>query len=305
MDSEKTKLINDYDYIIIGTSPYGLTCAYYLSKINKKVLLIDKNNTIGGTFRVNRQDGYYSEFNNTYYSDSFINFDRLLLQFGTSFKQLFRKTDYTLLDLINTENISVSKDKILSVLNTEVLHNIYIPKEPNDIKLFKIWAENLNCDIKLGVTYEIIDNTIKINDTLYKINNLIYDQENCVETNDTIAYYHWDSKINFNHSYLSWNKSYNDIILSDYMYFSDPNSVTVLSRKNNIDFIEKYNPTKTIYSKCYSSDNIEILVTNAIKLLYTIEPEIKKTVVMEDSYNVIDIVKFILLIKFILFKFRF
>ena len=35
MDSEKTKLINDYDYIIIGASPYGLTCAYYLSKINK------------------------------------------------------------------------------------------------------------------------------------------------------------------------------------------------------------------------------------------------------------------------------
>jgi len=320
-----------YDYIIIGSSPYGLTCAYYLSKINKKVLLIDKNETIGGTFRINRQDGYYSEINDTYYSDSFINFDRLLLQFGTSFKKLFRQTKYTLLDLINCENLSVPKDKILTVLNTEIIHNIYIPKEPNDTKLFKIWEKNIECDIMLGVTYEIIDNTIKINNNIYQINNLIYDQENPKDTNDTNIFYHWDSKIDLTQNPLSrgteersgagsldlrsasgcrstiiWDKSYNDLILSDYMYLSDPNSVTVFSRKNNlnIDIIDKCNPTKIIYSKCYSTDNIEILVTNAIKLLHTLEPEIKKTVVLEESYNVIDIVKFLLLIKFILLMFK-
>lgn len=323
---------NYYDYIIIGSSPYGLTCAYYLSKLNKKILLIDKNDTIGGSFRIDRQDGYYSELNDTYYSDSFINFDRLLLKFGTSFKKLFRPTKYTLFDLINSNNFSVSKDKILSVVNTEILHNIYIPKEPNDIKLFKIWKENLDCDIKLGVQYEIIDHkdgneflSIKIDNDIYQVKYLIYDQENSNtsftnaqqnnETQDTSSiddhhnvFYHWDSKIDLKQNNLLWDtSSYDDLVLSDYMYFSDPNSVTVFSRKHNnlnIDIMDKFNPTKITVSKCYPTDNIEILVTNAIKLLYFLEPEIKKTVILEDSYNVIDIVKFLLLIKVILFIFK-
>lgn len=303
-----TKVESDklYDYIIIGSSPYSLTCAYYLTKINKSVLIIDKNETIGGSFRIDRQNGLYSEFNDTYYSDSFINFDRLLLKFGTSFKKLFRPTKYTLYDLINTEKFTVSKDKILSVLNTEILHNIYIPKEPNDNKLFKIWKENLDCDIKLGVKYEINDNVIIIDDQIYQIKNIIIDQENAKETDKYNIFYHWDSKIDLNQT----KSSYNDLVLSDYMYFSDPNLVTVFSQKNishedlESELYSNNNPTSVTITKNYSSDNIEILVTNAIKLLYSLEPEIKKTIILEESYNVIDIVKFLLLIKFILCMFK-
>jgi len=323
-----TKNKNYYDYIIIGSSPFGLTCAYYLSKINKKVLLIDKNKTLGGSFRIDRQNGLYSEYNNTYYSDSFINFDRLLLKFGTSFKKLFKKTNYNLYDFINSQNFSIAKNNILQILNTEIIHNLYIPKLPNDIKLFKIWEENLDCDIKLDIKYEIIDkNTILIysdnlnDDIFYRTNHIILDNENIKETNYYNIFYHWNDKIDLNKNIITeinilkinyqikWNKlSYDNLILSDYMYFNNPESFTVISRKskNNLDE-QKYvpKPTNTIITKCYESDNIETLVVNAINYLYILEPEIKKTVILEDSYNIIDIIKFLLLIKFVLFIFRF
>lgn len=37
-----------YDYLIVGAGPFGTTCAFELSKIGKKCLVLDKRNTIGG-----------------------------------------------------------------------------------------------------------------------------------------------------------------------------------------------------------------------------------------------------------------
>ena len=37
-----------YDSIIIGAGPAGLTAAYELSKTNKKVLILEKKNQVGG-----------------------------------------------------------------------------------------------------------------------------------------------------------------------------------------------------------------------------------------------------------------
>jgi len=41
---KKTK----YDYLIVGAGIYGATCAYELSKLGKKCLVIDKRNVVGG-----------------------------------------------------------------------------------------------------------------------------------------------------------------------------------------------------------------------------------------------------------------
>ena len=50
-----------YDYIIVGAGPTGLTLALYLAKLNKKIIVIEKENTIGGIHRVKRENGLFTE----------------------------------------------------------------------------------------------------------------------------------------------------------------------------------------------------------------------------------------------------
>lgn len=40
--------MNDYDVVIIGAGPAGLTAAYELTKHNKKVLIVEKKPNVGG-----------------------------------------------------------------------------------------------------------------------------------------------------------------------------------------------------------------------------------------------------------------
>ena len=60
------------DYIIIGAGPCGLTLAHYLSRNNKKVLLIDMNDDIGGCHRVKRVNGRLTEHGPRVYIDNYL-----------------------------------------------------------------------------------------------------------------------------------------------------------------------------------------------------------------------------------------
>jgi len=103
----------EYDYTIIGAGPSGLTCAYYLSKKGKKVLLIDRNETVGGCHRVKRVNGLFSEHSPRVYSDSYVNFQKLLLNFGTNFNTLFRPMKFN--------GATVLKDSIFKFKIHEIL----------------------------------------------------------------------------------------------------------------------------------------------------------------------------------------
>ena len=79
----------NYDYIIIGAGPSGLTLAYYLGKLNKKCLLVDKQETIGGCHRVVRNDGLFTEHSPRVYSNAYLNFIKLLENMNLNFNDLF------------------------------------------------------------------------------------------------------------------------------------------------------------------------------------------------------------------------
>jgi hypothetical protein len=85
---------NNYDYIILGTEPAGLTMAYYLGKIGKKCLLVDKNNNIGGSYISKKINGLYYDNGPKLISNSFFNLKHLLHQFGTSFNKQFTKYNF-------------------------------------------------------------------------------------------------------------------------------------------------------------------------------------------------------------------
>ena len=186
-------------------------------------------------------------------------------------KHNFSEKSIDILDRIGRLTDGGSADKytfysFLQILNQNFLYNIYQPKKPNDITLFKIWEYSL---LKNGV--DIMKNTeidnIQINnDQISNIsinNKLIYGKKfilacppkaiynilkkhnlgnafgnnfnNFQKETEYLPYisviFHWKNKINipkiWGYPRTSWGIA--NIVLSDYMDFNDQRSKTVIS----------------------------------------------------------------------------
>lgn len=87
---------NLFDILIIGGGPTGLTLATLFSKNkNYKVLLIDKNKSLGGCHRVDRtEQNFFTEHGPRVYSSAFTNFKSILKEINTSFDELFTKYNF-------------------------------------------------------------------------------------------------------------------------------------------------------------------------------------------------------------------
>lgn len=112
-----------YDIIIIGAGPSGLALAHYCSSKNKKILIIDKESSIGGCHRVRRinynNEKLFTEHGPRVYLSSFINFKELLKDFGTNFNELFKNDNSA-----NTFNII--KENLLPIINLKELYILTI-----------------------------------------------------------------------------------------------------------------------------------------------------------------------------------
>lgn len=106
-----------YDYAIIGGGPAGLTLALYLSKINKKCILLDKNNSLGGCHRVSRvEENYFTEHGPRVYSSTYLNFNDILKEIGTSWNETFVPYNFNLTQIEGEtlKNFNFSEKKILA-----------------------------------------------------------------------------------------------------------------------------------------------------------------------------------------------
>ena len=84
-----------YDLIIIGAGPSGLALAHVCSNIYRKVLVIDKEYSIGGIHRVKRDYyGIYTEYGPKTYMTVFYNFINIIKEIGLDYKSLFRTYKY-------------------------------------------------------------------------------------------------------------------------------------------------------------------------------------------------------------------
>lgn len=311
-----------YDYIIVGGGPTGLTLSYLLSKYNKKVGIIEKDDNIGGCHSVKRINGLFSEHGPRIYLGNYIMFSELLKDMGYNFTDLFSvykfgKTDIfsevfkkltlrellifsrafltlndsykkmSLQDFLDKNNFSpIAQDfmdrigrltdgggadkytlfSFIQIMNQNLLYNIYQPKKPNDIGLFKIWENALvknNVDIYLNHqinNFIIEDNLIKsvitdketflcdkiifamppysISQFIKKIGmpNIFGNNFNkWSEDTNYITYipiaFHWRNKLDlkriWGYPQTSWGVG--SIVMSDYMDFSDERSKTVIS----------------------------------------------------------------------------
>lgn len=220
-----------HDYVIVGGGPAGLTAAWYLAKYGKRVLIIEREESLGGCHRVKRtKDGLFTEHSPRVYFGNYLQFQALLKDIGTDFNDVFTKYDFykgglyyikaskiSLCELMTFaseyikfmfnkdyyKNITVDKFmskhkfsdrtklytdllcriidgagadrftlyELFKTVNISSLYNIFIPRYPNDQKLFLKWKDAL---LKTGKV-DIMLNTkvVKLNYASNQIINLI------------------------------------------------------------------------------------------------------------------------------------
>ena len=87
-----------YDSIIIGSGPAGLTFATMAVDENEKILIIEKDNSIGGCHRVNRQtfenERYFCEHGPRVYFNNYLNFRTILKKMNLDFLINKNKKEY-------------------------------------------------------------------------------------------------------------------------------------------------------------------------------------------------------------------
>lgn len=86
----------NYDLIIIGAGPSGLALAQCVSHLNKKILIIEKENVIGGCHRVRRVKGLFTEHGPRVYSKTYTVFQDLLKEMGVKFTDLFTNYNFSI-----------------------------------------------------------------------------------------------------------------------------------------------------------------------------------------------------------------
>lgn len=231
-----------YDLIIIGAGPAGLSLAHYLRKTYKKILIIEKESSIGGAHTVERvnynDERLFSEHSPRVYIDNYTSFIEILEEIDYNFYDNFelykfssydisRKTllstlsyyeifilglefmklvydfdhgkNYNLkvfltdkkfkpesIDVIDrlcrlTDGAGVEKftiNELLQIFNQNVFYNLYEPKTPNDLGLFKKWENFLK---KSGI--EIKTDTVieKINTINDEVDSIVISSNNKIE----------------------------------------------------------------------------------------------------------------------------
>ncbi len=154
-----------YDLIIIGGGPTGLTLAQCLRNTYKNIIIIERENTLGGCHRVqrlsfNNNENLFTEHSPRIYSNIYINFINILKDMNLDFYTLF--TPYKFFSL------EIGKQTILSILNYRELFELFKC-------FFKLLLnENYGNNISIGQfmtsknfskeSYKIIDRLTRLTD---------------------------------------------------------------------------------------------------------------------------------------------
>lgn len=123
--------MNKYDYVIVGAGPSGLTFATLCALNNKKALIIEKENFIGGCHRVNRilnkksNEFLFSEHGPRIYSSSFLNFKQILKLININFSDYFVPYNFSSLQFTKKTIFNILSFKESLILFSTILFNTY------------------------------------------------------------------------------------------------------------------------------------------------------------------------------------
>ena len=114
-----------YDLIIVGAGPSGLALAHVCSNIYRRILVIDKEYSIGGIHRVKRDYyGIYTEYGPRTYMTVFYNFINIIKEIGIDYKTLFKSYKYNFIsNLLFRNHLSIYEKYILMCAYARYLFN--------------------------------------------------------------------------------------------------------------------------------------------------------------------------------------
>ena len=146
-----------YDLVIIGNGPAGLALAQCCCKLNLKILVIDRENDIGGNHRVRRLprlgENLFTEHGPRIYSETYKTFRNLLKDMNVDFYDLFTKYNFNITKINNQTIFSVLSLYEISSFILPFLLLIFNSDYANDIILYD-FIKNFNKD-----SIEIINRT--------------------------------------------------------------------------------------------------------------------------------------------------
>jgi uncharacterized protein with NAD-binding domain and iron-sulfur cluster len=113
--------MDNYDIVIIGAGPAGLALAHCISHLNKRILIIDKESSIGGCHRVRRVNTHFTEHGPRVYSNTYTVFQQLLAEMGLKFDDLFVKYNFSITQIGGETIFSVLSWKELFLFAIEFI----------------------------------------------------------------------------------------------------------------------------------------------------------------------------------------
>ncbi|VBB18997.1 flavin containing amine oxidoreductase [Yasminevirus sp. GU-2018] len=111
-----------YDYCIVGAGPSGFTASWYLSRLGYKVLLVDREDVIGGVHRVvrattnNGVENSFTEHSPRIYSGGYLAFIHMLKEMHIDFFKIFAGYSYNIFTIMLTVVVNFSILDIVKIL---------------------------------------------------------------------------------------------------------------------------------------------------------------------------------------------
>jgi hypothetical protein len=114
-----------YDLIIVGAGPSGLALAHVCSNIYRKILIIDKEDSIGGIHRVLRDYyGIYTEYGPRTYMSVYYNFINIIKELRLDYNTLFIKYKYNFIsNLLFRNKLTLYENYVLICAYMKYLFN--------------------------------------------------------------------------------------------------------------------------------------------------------------------------------------
>lgn len=152
--------MNNYDLVIVGAGPAGLALAHCVSHLNKKILIIEKEDVIGGCHAVRRINGLFTEHGPRVYSKTYSVFIDLLKEMNLDFEDLFTPYNFSVSEIGGETIFSTLSFYELFLLGMEFLKLLMNENHGRN----KILQNFLISNDFSPESYEIIDRVCKLTD---------------------------------------------------------------------------------------------------------------------------------------------